>query len=333
MARQHPFPVSALPAPEHRIPVGISACLTGAPVRFNGSHRRSHFCTDTLSNYFAFVPLCPEVAIGLGTPREPIRLVSATTDAPLRALGTKDAQLDVTAALDAYGRSQAEEQTTLCGYIFMQKSPSCGLFSVKRYLANGYPQGTARGIYADAFCRANPLLPVEEAGRLQDAALRENFITRVFAFHDWQQFVAGGISRKGLIAFHSRYKYLVMAHSLEHYRSMGRILADLSDNNLNALTQDYVTRLMSALARPASRTMHTNTLMHLQGYLKHRLSPGDKAELTGVIHHYRQGSVPLIVPLTLLRHHLQRDEKVSAYARQQVYLNPHPYELGLHNAI
>ncbi|WP_430460025.1 YbgA family protein [Thalassolituus sp. LLYu03] len=316
-----------------RIPVGISACLMGDPVRFNGSHKRSRFCTDTLSQYFAFESVCPEVGTGMSTPREPIRLVGSLNDDAVRAVGTVDASVDVTDALRAYGEQKAHEMRHLCGYIFMQKSPSCGLFGVKRYLANGHPEGSARGIYADAFVQANPLLPVEEAGRLNDAVLRENFMTRVFAYHDWQQFAAASISARGLIDFHSRYKYLVMAHSLVHYKSMGRILANLREGNLQTLAQDYFTQLMTALSKPASRKTHTNTLMHLQGYLKHLLNAGDKAELSHLIEQYRTGIVPLIVPLTLLRHHLNHHEDASAYARAQVYLNPHPYELGLRNAL
>jgi len=334
MAQQHPFKTTHSTIGSDRIPVGISACLMGQAVRFNGSHKRSRFCTDTLSQYFDFVSICPEVAIGMGTPREPIRLVSEhAADNNVRAVGVTDSSIDVTDALAEYGARQAQQQQQLCGYTFMQKSPSCGLFGVKRYLANGHPEGSTRGIYADAFCKAHPLLPVEEAGRLNDAALRENFMTRVFAYHDWQQFQAAGISRKGLISFHSRYKYLVMAHSMLHYKSMGRLLANLRDGNLHMLAQDYFVQLMTALAKPASRKMHTNTLMHLQGYLKQLISASDKAELSEIINQYRQGIIPLVVPLTLLKHHLNRYGESNQYACQQVYLNPHPYELGLRNAI
>ncbi len=323
---------SSTPLP--RIPVGISACLMGEEVRFNGSHKRSRFCTDTLSQYFDFVSLCPEVAIGMGTPREPIRLVSQTpADTEVRALGTVDSSIDVTDALAAYGNQQAQQQTQLCGYIFMQKSPSCGLFRVKRYLANGHPEGTARGIYADAFTRANPLLPVEEAGRLNDAGLRENFMMRVFAYYDWQQFRASDFSAKDLIAFHSRYKYLVMAHSQAHYKSMGQLLANLRGQDLHSIADDYFLQLMTALANPATRNMHSNTLMHLQGYLKNLLSADDKAELTELIHQYRTGIVPLIVPLTLLKHHLGRHQELLHYAVEQVYLDPHPHALGLRNSV
>ena len=334
MAQQHPFKTTHSTIGSDRIPVGISACLMGQAVRFNGSHKRSRFCTDTLSQYFDFVSICPEVAIGMGTPREPIRLVSEhAADNNVRAVGVTDSSIDVTDALAEYGARQAQQQQQLCGYIFMQKSPSCGLFGVKRYLPNGHPEGSTRGIYADAFCKAHPLLPVEEAGRLNDAALRENFMTRVFAYHDWQQFQAVGISRKGLISFHSRYKYLVMAHSMLHYKSMGRLLANLREGNLKVLAQDYFVQLMTALAKPASRKMHTNTLMHLQGYLKQLISASDKAELSEIINQYRQGIIPLVVPLTLLKHHLNRYGESNQYACQQVYLNPHPYELGLRNAI
>lgn len=334
MAQQHPFKTTHSTIGSDRIPVGISACLMGQAVRFNGSHKRSRFCTDTLSQYFDFVSICPEVAIGMGTPREPIRLVSEhAADNNVRAVGVTDSSIDVTDALAEYGARQAQQQQQLCGYIFMQKSPSCGLFGVKRYLANGHPEGSTRGIYADAFCKAHPLLAVEEAGRLNDAALRENFMTRVFAYHDWQQFQAAGISRKGLISFHSRYKYLVMAHSMLHYKSMGRLLANLREGNLKMLAQDYFVQLMTALAKPASRKMHTNTLMHLQGYLKQLISASDKAELSEIINQYRQGIIPLVVPLTLLKHHLNRYGESNQYACQQVYLNPHPYELGLRNAI
>ncbi|APR66236.1 YbgA family protein [Thalassolituus oleivorans] len=316
------------------IPVGISACLMGDPVRFNGGHKRSRFCTDVLSKYFSFVSICPEVAIGMSTPREPIRLVSAdANDDTVRALGTDNPELDVTDALAEYGRMQGQQQTQLCGYIFMQKSPSCGVFGVKRYLANGHPEGTTAGIYASHFQAQNPLLPVEEAGRLNDAALRENFMVRVFTYREWQLFKATPVTAARLIDFHSRYKYLVMAHSSVHYKSMGRLLANLASQDISAIADEYFTQLMTALAKPASRKMHTNTLMHLQGYLKMFLTAGDKKELEELIHQYRLGIVPLVVPLTLLKHHLLHHEGANNYARQQVYLNPHPYELGLRNSL
>lgn len=319
---------------DQRIPVGISSCLMGEPVRFNGGHKRSTFCTDTLSQYFDFISICPEVAIGMSTPREPIRLVSEDSkDQTVRAKGVVDNSIDVTDALAEYAKEQAVKQAHLCGYIFMQKSPSCGLFGVKRYLSNGYSEGSTRGIYADVFAKAHPLIPLEEAGRLTDAGLRENFMTRVYTYHDWHQFKDAGIDAQGLIEFHSRYKYLVMAHSTSHYKSMGHLLANLRDADIDVLAQEYFVQLMTAIAKPASRKMHTNTLMHLQGYLKKLISSKDKAGLSEIISQYHQGIVPLVVPLTMLKHHLSNHEEVSQYAFNQVYLNPHPYELGLRNTL
>jgi uncharacterized protein YbgA (DUF1722 family)/uncharacterized protein YbbK (DUF523 family) len=317
-----------------RIPVGISSCLLGEPVRFNGSHKRSRFCTDILSNYFDFVSLCPEVAIGLKTPRQPIRLVSRNaSDTDVQVLGCDDPSINVTIPLKEYAQQKATELQQLCGYIFMQKSPSCGLFGVKRYLANGHPEGTTGGVYATELQRLLPLVPMEEAGRLNDDVLRENFMVRVFTLHDWRQFRQHPLTAHSLIGFHARYKYLVMSHSLSHYKSMGRLLANLKTGDLENIADQYILELMTALAKPANRKLHSNTLMHLQGYLKQHLNPGDREELTAIIHQYRQGIVPLIVPMTLLKHHLDHNADSSHYARQQVYLNPHPYELGLRNAI
>ena len=321
-------------SPESSIKIGISSCLMGQPVRFNGGHKRSRFCTDVLSNYFEFVSVCPEVGIGMSTPRQAIRLVSESADDEnIRAVGSDDDSLDVTEQLISYAQQKAVEMNDLCGFIFMQKSPSCGVFGVKRYLANGHPEGTTRGVFAREFMECHPLLPVEEAGRLNDDALRENFMVRVFTYHEWMTFRNEGLTPAALIDFHSRYKYLVMAHSLTHYKSMGQLLANLSKTTIDRIADEYFEQLMTALSKPASRKMHTNTLMHLQGYLKNLLSPQDKEELTAIIEQYRTGIVPLIVPLTLLKHHLNHNEDANAYARQQVYLNPHPYELGLRNSL
>ena len=318
---------------DDKIPVGISACLTGQAVRFNGSHKRSRFCTDVLSEYFNLRPMCPEVAIGMGTPREPIRLVSDTpADESVRAVGVDSPEIDVTDDLRSEAVKVSNLNQDLCGFIFMQKSPSCGLFGVKRYLRNGHPEGKASGIFAGEFARLNPLLPIEEAGRLNDAALRENFMVRVFTYRDWQLFTQTTVTPARLIDFHSRYKYLIMAHSTVMYKETGRLLSDLS-GDIKEIADEYFTLLMTALAKPASRKTHTNTLMHLQGYLKNLISAADKEELARIILEYRRGIIPLVVPLTLLKHHLNHHQEANAYARQQVYLNPHPYELGLRNTL
>lgn len=318
---------------QFKIPVGISACVMGEEVRFNGGHKRSRFCTDDLSKYFDYRPVCPEVAIGLGIPRQAIRLVGQTAqDHHPRAVGVDTPDLDVTEPLIQFANDFSNKATDLCGFIFMQKSPSCGVYDVKRYLPNGHSEGKVVGLFAKRIMANNPLLPIEEAGRLNDAALRENFMLRVFTYHDWHEFIKTPLSAKRLIEFHSRYKYLIMAHSVTQYKKMGQLLADLS-NNLADIAQEYFQQLMTAIAKPATRKMHTNTLMHLQGYLKNALTSGDKKEMTDLIQQYHSGIVPLIVPLTLLKHHLNHHESVGDYARQQVYLNPYPYELGLRNAI
>ncbi len=309
--------------------LGISACLLGAEVRYNGGHKESRLCSRTLSEYFDFVPLCPEVAIGLGTPREPIRLVGDPL-AP-RAVGTVNRTVDVTAPLAAYGERVAEEQTELCGYIFMQQSPSCGLHRVKVYQDNGRPSEPGRGLFAAAFCARQPDLPVEEDGRLNDPVLRENFITRVFAYAEWRQLLREGLTRHRLIAFHSRYKYLLMATHPMQYKALGRLLGNLAQHDLNELAPRYFSQLMEALKNCATRRTHSNVLQHLSGYLKQNLSREDKAEMQQLIGQYRQGVVPLVVPMTLLKHHLRRHP--DAYLAQQAYLQPHPEDLSLRNAL
>lgn len=310
--------------------LGISACLLGAEVRYNGGHKESRLCSRTLNEYFDFVPLCPEVAIGLGTPREPIRLVG-DPQAP-RAVGTVNRAVDVTAPLAAYGERVAEEQTELCGYIFMQQSPSCGLHRVKVYQDNGRPsEPQGRGIFAQAFCARHPDLPVEEDGRLNDPILRENFITRVFAYAEWQQLLRQGLTRKALIDFHSRYKYLLMATHPMQYKALGRLLGNLAQHDLNELAPRYFSQLMEALKHCATRRTHSNVLQHLCGYLKQNLSREDKAEIQQLIGQYRQGVVPLVVPMTLLKHHFRRHP--DDYIAQQVYLQPHPEDLSLRNAL
>ncbi len=302
----------------------------GAEVRFNGGHKESRLCSRTLTEYFHFVPVCPEVAIGLGIPREPIRLVG-DPDHP-RAIGTVNADIDVTLPLAAYGQQMATELSDICGYIFMQKSPSCGLERVKVYHATGAPvDGGGRGIYAQAFCEQHPDLPVEEDGRLNDPVLRENFLTRVFAYSAWQQVLQEGLTRHGLTQFHARYKYLLMAHSPVHYKTLGNLLGNMGHTDPQELGPRYFSELMAALKTCATRRTHTNVLQHISGYLKQAISAEDKQEMQHVIGQYRQGIVPLVVPLTLLKHHFRLHP--DPYIAQQVYLQPHPENLSLRNAI
>ena len=317
--------------PSFKPKIGISACLLGENVRFNGGHKQSQLCSEVLAAYFDFVPLCPEVAIGLGIPRETIRLVGDA--ASPQAVGSVHRELNVTAPLGEYGEKMAAEHSDLCGYIFMQKSPSCGLGRVKVYRENGAPvDGGGRGIYAQAFCARHPNLPVEEDGRLNDPVLRENFLTRVFVYASWQQLLGEGLSRHRLLAFHARYKYLLMAHSPAHYKSLGNLLGSMArGEDLDALGADYFSALMSGLKKCATRGTHTNVLQHISGYLKQAISADDKQEMQTVIGQYRQGIVPLVVPLTLLKHHFRLHP--DRYIAQQAYLQPHPENLSLRNAI
>ena len=319
-----------MPQPFTKPKIAISACLMGAEVRFNGGHKESRLCSRTLTDYFDFVEVCPEVAIGMGIPREPIRLVGDPVQP--QAVGSIDREINVTRPLAEYGRKMAAELDDICGYIFMQKSPSCGLERVKVYHANGAPvDGGGRGIYAQAFCAQHPDLPVEEDGRLNDPVLRENFLTRVFAYSAWQQLLKEGLSRRGLTEFHSRYKYLLMAHNPVQYKALGNLLGNMGQTDPQALGPQYFSELMAALKKCATRRTHTNVLQHLSGYLKKTLSADDKQEVQHVIGQYRHGIVPLVVPLTLLKHHFRQHP--DPYIAQQVYLQPHPENLSLRNAI
>ncbi|MFK0086895.1 YbgA family protein [Pseudomonas sp. NPDC090755] len=311
--------------------IAVSACLTGAEVRYNGGHKASRLCNEVLGEYFDLVPVCPEVAIGLGVPRAPIRLVG--DPAAPRAVGSRDPAQDLSAPLQAYGERMASELDAICGYIFMHKSPSCALERAKVYQANGYPaREGARGLYAAAFCRLRPDLPAEEDARLCDPVLRENFITRVYAYAQWQQLLADGLSRGALIAFHARYKYQLMANNPREYRTLGKLLGSMTrDDAPEVIGPRYFSQLMQALRRCASRGNHSNVLLHLSGYLRDALSDEDRREIRQLIDQYQAGVVPLVVPLTLLKHHLRSHP--DPYVLQQVYLQPHPERLGLRNAI
>ena len=310
--------------------IAISACLLGAEVRFNGGHKESRLCSQTLSEYFEFVPLCPEVAIGLGIPRQPIRLHG--NPAQPQAVGSVDSRLNATLALHDYGVKMAAEHRDICGYIFMQKSPSCGLERVKVYQDHGRPaELSGRGIYAQAFCDAHPDLPVEEDGRLNDPVLRDNFLIRVFAYHAWQVLLEQGISRRSLTEFHARYKYLLMAHHPLQYKALGNLLGSMGKTDPKAIAGQYFSELMQALKQCATRRTHSNVLRHLSGYLKKSISAADKQEMQQIIDQYLHGIVPLVVPLTLLKHHFRRHP--DPYISRQVYLQPHPENLSLRNAI
>ncbi|WP_455233852.1 YbgA family protein [Thiogranum longum] len=309
--------------------MGVSACLLGARVRFDGGHKQNRFILDMLGQHFEFVPFCPEVAIGLGTPRDTIRLVGRE-DSP-RAVGSRNPDLDVTDALRDYSRKTAQELDGLCGFILKKDSPSCGMERVRIYNDKSMPHRNGVGLFAREVIKANPLLPVEEEGRLNDPALRENFINRVFVYARWRALRQQGLTKAGLIAFHARHKLTLMAHSPQGYRELGPMLARLDDVSLEELGDQYISRLMELLKTHASRKRHVNVLQHLLGYLRKCVDSSARADLVDVIDAYRRGDYPLVVPVTLLQHHFRRNP--HPYVSQQVYLNPHPRELMLRNAL
>jgi uncharacterized protein YbgA (DUF1722 family)/uncharacterized protein YbbK (DUF523 family) len=309
--------------------LGVSACLLGARVRFDGGHKRNRYLINELGAHFEFVAFCPEVAIGLGTPRPTIRLVG--DPASPRALGSRDDGLDVTDALREYSADRAQRLDGLSGFVFKKDSPSCGMARVKVYGDKGMPQRDGVGIFARAVQQANPLLPVEEEGRLNDSALRENFISRVFVYARWQALCQKGFSKKALLDFHTRHKLLVMAHSPAAYRELGRLLARLDNADLDALADRYIRRVMEELKAQASRKRHVNVLQHVLGYLRKHVDAANRADLVDVIDDYRRGVVPLVVPMTLLRHHFRRNP--NTYISEQVYMEPHPRELMLRNML
>ena len=313
-----------------KIKVGISSCLLGEEVRYNGGHKHSPLCTRDLGRYFDFISVCPEVGIGLGVPRKPIRLVGNPQDPDV--VEVDDPTRNVTQQLKDFARDKVPALHDLCGYVFIKGSPSCGLFRVKVYNDKGHPQEeSGRGVYARAVTETYPLLPVEEAGRLQDAVLRENFITRVFAYSNWRALEAGGLTAAKLIDFHSRYKYTLMAHNPQSYTDLGRLLADAGKRDPEKLGKEYFRSLMESLSRKASRRSNTNVLMHLQGYLKQELSSREKEKLGEAIEQYRNGIIPLIVPVTLLRNHFHNHP--NDYIERQAFLQPYPDDLGLRNQI
>lgn len=316
-------------SPKNLIPVGISRCLLGEEVRYNGGHKLSKFCRDQLSSWFTYVDTCPEVEIGLPVPREAMRLVN--TDRGIRVLEIKNPEIDHTQALTQLAENKKDSLDTLCGFIFMQNSPSCGAFRVKTYHPNGNSENTlGKGAFAKRVLELYPNLPVEEAGRLSDPMLRENFVTRVFLYQEWRQLKDNNPSREQIIKFHSNQKYLLMAKSQRHYRLAGKLLARAGKYSVPVLASRYEMILMDGMKRIGGRKGNTNALQHMQGYLKKVLSPEEKADLTNLIESYRLGEVPLIAPLTLLRHY---SRKASGYYQSQSLLEPHPRELGLFNSI
>jgi uncharacterized protein YbgA (DUF1722 family)/uncharacterized protein YbbK (DUF523 family) len=313
-----------------KIRLGVSACLLGEAVRYDGGHKRDAFLVDTLGPFVEWVPVCPEVEMGLGVPRPSIRLVGKAAHPRLVVETTGE---DLTARMQRWAsrRVAALRELGLHGYVLKRSSPSCGLLRVRVYADNGQPGQVGRGLFAAALTTAMPTLPVEEEGRLCDAGLRENFIERVFAAARWRAFSDARPRARDLIAFHAAHKFAILAHAPHAYSGLGRLVAAAGPRLGADTVEAYGAGLMAALAVPATRARHVNVLEHLAGFFKRQLTGDERAELAEVIAEYRRGRVPLVVPLTLIKHHVRRFN--VSYLSEQVYLTPHPRELMLRNHV
>ncbi|WP_188152413.1 YbgA family protein [Teredinibacter waterburyi] len=309
------------------IKVGVSSCLMGEAVRFDGGHKRQIFLERVLSQYFEFKTFCPEMSIGLGVPRQTIRIVNAGNN-PLdpiqRVVGTRDSTLDVTEKLSDSADQQQEWVADLCGYILKKDSPSCGMERVKVY-TNGQPSRTGVGLFAQQLMRNNPNLPVEEEGRLHDRPLRENFIERVYVMHRWKQMLADGLTPKALVDFHRRHKFNLMSRHQDYYRKLGQMIANIPRNDLDNFAAEYLAALMQCLRKQATRRNHINVLQHIQGYLKRDIDSVDKHEINEALAKCRNEGLPLTVPMTLLRHHFRKNP--NDYIGESYYFAPYPDEL------
>jgi uncharacterized protein YbgA (DUF1722 family)/uncharacterized protein YbbK (DUF523 family) len=313
-----------------KIKLGISTCLLGETVRYDGGHKLDRFLTDTLGQYVEYVPVCPEVESGLPVPRESMHL-EGSPDSP-RLITSKTKQ-DMTERMVRWAKRRVVEieEQDLCGFIFKSDSPSSGMERVRVYNEQGMPIKKGIGMFARIFMEHFPLLPVEDEGRLHDPELRENFIERIFTLRRWREVLTRKENLGNVVDFHTKHKLLILSHSPKHYQTMGKLVAKVKELPIRELYQQYQTILMEALQLKATPKKNTNVLHHMMGYFKEQLSADEKQELLEVIDHYRQEYIPLIVPITLIQHYVRKYNQ--PYLKQQVYLNPHPLELQLRNHV
>ena len=313
----------------NKIPVGISSCLLGEKVRYDGGHKNNSYVGKTLGQYFDLQSFCPELDIGLGIPRKPIRLSRKGSDV-IRCIPVDSPEPDFTDALAESANEKKQWHSTLCGYILKKDSPSCGMERVKIW-DDVMPIREGVGIYAGKMMENLPYLPIEEEGRLGDAVLRENFIQRVFIMRRWKQLQEQGMTLNGLLTFHARHKLIIMSHNQSYNRELGQMLAAVRKDNVGDVVDEYLLKLMRTLKIPATRGNHVNVLQHIQGYLKKPLDADDKLELTETVGKYRLGQLPLIVPITLLNHFFRKHP--DEYIANSWYMNPYPEEMSLQNYI
>jgi uncharacterized protein YbgA (DUF1722 family)/uncharacterized protein YbbK (DUF523 family) len=312
----------------NKIILGISSCLLGENVRYDGGHKRDNYICDTLVNYFDFLPICPEVAIGMSIPRPAVHLVGEPNNPSL--VEAENKEKNYTQLIQQFASKTMDDLTGISGYILKSKSPSCGWRRVKVYQQKDMPFHNGQGLFAAILEKCYPNLPIEEESRLNDDKIRENFIERVFIYKKWQELTSKAFCKEAITAFHTQHELTLMAHHLFSYRKLGKMVAAI-DQPLETFYQQYIFHLMKALNHTATKKKHANVLQHCMGYLKKKLSPIDKEELQRTIDNYRLGLTPLIVPITLLRHHL--NHYPNEHLNLQSYLNPYPEELMLRNHI
>ena len=312
------------------IRLGISACLMGDMVRYNAGHSQSKLCTKGLTQYFEFEKFCPEVTAGFGTPRPTMRLVGNPESPTLTY--SDDSSENLTHQLINSVQEPINNMSNLDGYILMKNSPSCGLFRIKVYQDNGYPhEQKVSGLFTQQLMNKYPLLPIEEEGRLNDASLRENFILRVYAYHNFRHQVLEDPSYHKLIQYHSSYKLVLLAHNQKTFKELGKMLGQSRNIKLEKVIHDYFERFMAAIHKPASRGGHCNAMQHILGYLKTKIPDDARQDIAQIIEQYRQREINLITPLTLLSHYIQQFG--TPYIRAQRYIEPYPSSLGLRNLI
>jgi uncharacterized protein YbgA (DUF1722 family)/uncharacterized protein YbbK (DUF523 family) len=313
----------------NKLKLGISSCLLGNQVRYDGQHKYDTWLVEELGPYVDYIAVCPEVECGLPVPREAMRLVGDPANPQLLTTKTR---IDITPQMLSFCKKKIKLLATenLCGFVFKSKSPSSGMERVKVYPEQGGAAAkTGIGIFAREFMQAFPLLPIEEEGRLHDPMLRENFIERIFIMHRWLKLLSNKPKAGDVVDFHTKHKLLLMAHSLVHYRSMGKLVAEIKNHSQAQFLNLYLEQLMQGTAKPATPAKHQNVLLHILGYFKQDLASAEKTELIDLIDKYKAGLYPLIVPVTLLNHYVRKYNK--PYLAGQFYLNPHPEELKLRN--
>jgi uncharacterized protein YbgA (DUF1722 family)/uncharacterized protein YbbK (DUF523 family) len=313
-----------------KIKIGISTCLLGEKVRYDGGHKLDRYITDTLGNYFEWLPVCPEVEYGLPVPRESMHLIG---DPASPRLVTVRTGIDHTEGMKKWAEDKLRqlEKEDLCGFIFKSRSPSSGIGGIKVYTLSGMPSNKGTGIFGGAFMRYFPLIPVIDDGRLHNPNLRENFIEQVLVYKRWKEFLKNSTKIRDLITFHTNLKLLILSHSPKHYDALGKLVAQAKKYKPDVLYSEYIRILMEGLRLLATTKKNTNVLLHIAGYFKKQLSSEDKRELLEVIDQYHRGYVPLIVPIVLINHYVRKFDE--PYLKMQFYLNPHPMELMLRNHV